>query len=156
LNVKQILYVVAIILLVILTSYLLTRRDTKSGQVCPIPASNQAASIAQEETKGNTIEAQKATAQPKVTFIELGSVGCTPCDMMRPILDEIEKEYEGQVVVRFYDVKSLFGGAYAEKYRVQFIPTQVFLDKDGIEYSRHVGFFPKEEIVKILELRGVE
>ncbi len=76
--------------------------------------------------------------------------------MMRPILDEIEKEYEGQVNVRFYDIKSLFGRPYAEKYRVQFIPTQVFLDKDGNEYYRHVGFFPKEEVVKILQLRGVK
>ncbi len=76
--------------------------------------------------------------------------------MMRPILDEIEKEYEGQVNVRFYDVRSLFGKPYAEKYMVQLIPTQVFLDKNGIEYYRHVGFFPKDEVVKILELRGVK
>ena len=155
-NFKQILSIVVVISLVLLVSYLLTQKGVKSGQVCPAPALKQVASITQEETKGDTIEAQKATFQPKVTFVELGSVGCTPCDMMRPILDEIEKEYESQVNVRFYDVKSLFGGPYAEKYKVQFIPTQVFLDKDGVEYYRHVGFFPKEEIIKILQLRGVK
>ncbi|MFC1767301.1 thioredoxin family protein [Candidatus Margulisiibacteriota bacterium] len=92
----------------------------------------------------------------KVTFIELGSVGCLPCDMMQPILDEIEKEYEGQVAVRFYDVRSLFGKPYAQKYGIRMIPTQVFLDKDGNEYYRHSGFFPKDELVKILEQKGVE
>jgi thioredoxin 1 len=76
--------------------------------------------------------------------------------MMQPILSEIRKEYEGRVNVLFYNLKSMSGRPYAEKYRVQFIPTQVFLDKNGIEYYRHVGFFPKDEVVKILELRGVK
>jgi len=31
------------------------------------------------------------------------------------------------------------------------IPTQIFLDKDGREVFRHIGYFPYEEIVKILE-----
>ena len=113
----------------------------------PVPKVVQASTVA---------TVTKPTTNIKVTFIELGSVGCTPCDMMRPILDEIEKEYEGQVLVRFYDVRSLFGRPYAEKYAVRMIPTQVFLDKDGNEYFRHVGFFPKEEILKILQLRGVK
>jgi len=149
-NFKQILSIVVVISLVLLVSYLLTQRGGKNGQICPVPAIKQGAKQAVP------LPQKAATNHPKVTFVELGSVGCTPCDMMRPILDEIEKEYEGQVIVRFYDVKSLFGGPYAEKYRIQFIPTQVFLDKDGIEYYRHVGFFPKEEIIKILQLRGVK
>ena len=149
-NIKNIIYVVAAILLILIASYLLTQRGVKNGQICPVPAIKQGAKQAVP------LPQKAATNHPKVTFVELGSVGCTPCDMMRPILDEIEKEYESQVNVRFYDVKSLFGGPYAEKYRVQFIPTQVFLDKDGIEYYRHVGFFPKEEIIKILQLRGVK
>jgi len=103
-----------------------------------------------------TATVTKPTMNIKVTFIELGSVGCIPCDMMRPILDDIEKGYEGQVLVRFYDVRTILGGPFAEKYKVRMIPTQVFLDKDGVEYFRHVGFFPKEEIVKILQLRGVK
>ena len=149
-SIKNIIYIIVIILLVFPASYLLTRRDIKSGQVCPATAIKQGAK------QVVPLPQKAATNHPKVTFVELGSVGCTPCDMMRPILDEIEKEYESQVNVRFYDVKSLFGGPYAEKYRVQFIPTQVFLDKDGVEYYRHVGFFPKEEIIKILQLRGVK
>ena len=103
-----------------------------------------------------TATVTKPTMNIKVTFIELGSVGCIPCEMMRPILDDIEKGYEGQVLVRFYDVRTILGGPFAEKYKVRMIPTQVFLDKDGVEYFRHVGFFPKEEIVKILQLRGVK
>jgi thioredoxin 1 len=159
-NIKNIIYVVVIILMVFIASYLLTQRGVKSGEVCPAPVikqnAQQAVPVAPKKTDISTIESKTAINGPKVTFIELGSVGCTPCNMMAPILDEIEKEYEGQVNVRFYDVNSLLGGPYGEKYRVQFIPTQVFLDEGGVEYYRHVGFFPKEEIVKILRLKGVK
>lgn len=91
-----------------------------------------------------------------VTFVELGSVRCIPCKKMVPIMDDIKKEYAGQVKVIFYDVWTDEGKPYAEKYKIRLIPTQVFLDKDGKEYFRHEGFFPKEELVKILEQKGVK
>lgn len=101
----------------------------------------------QEENKAGSI---------KVTFIELGSVRCIPCKKMQPIMEEIKKEYAGQVEVVFYDVWTNEGRPYAAKYKIKLIPTQVFLDKDGNEYFRHVGFFPKEELVKILKQKGVK
>ncbi|MCP4158217.1 MAG: thioredoxin family protein [bacterium] len=92
----------------------------------------------------------------KVTFIELGSVRCIPCKKMKPIMDAIEKEFAGQVKVVFHDVWETEGKAAAKKYNVKLIPTQVFLDKEGNEYFRHVGFFPKEKLVKILKQKGVK
>jgi len=92
----------------------------------------------------------------KVTFIELGSVKCIPCKMMKPIMEEIEKEYKGQVKVVFYDVWTAKGKPFARKYRIRVIPTQVFLDKNGKEYFRHEGFFAKDELVKVLKMKGVE
>ncbi|MDZ7860353.1 MAG: thioredoxin family protein [Candidatus Krumholzibacteriota bacterium] len=91
-----------------------------------------------------------------VTFIELGSVKCIPCRMMQPIMDEIEKEYARQVKVVFHDVWTEEGKPYARKYRIRAIPTQIFLDKDGNEYFRHEGFFPKEELVEVLKKKGVK
>ncbi len=91
-----------------------------------------------------------------VTFVELGSVNCIPCKKMQPIMDEIEKEYAGQVKVVFHDVWTAEGKPFAAQYKIRLIPTQVFLDKDGKEYFRHEGFFPKEELVKILKQKGVK
>lgn len=88
-----------------------------------------------------------------VTFIELGSVRCVPCRMMQPIMEEIEKDYAGKVKVVFYDVWTEAGRPYAEFYRIRVIPTQIFLDKDGKEYYRHEGYFPKDELIKVLELK---
>ncbi|MGZ5478786.1 MAG: TlpA family protein disulfide reductase, partial [Candidatus Aminicenantales bacterium] len=46
--------------------------------------------------------------------------------------------------------------APAEKYGIQLIPTQVFLDQKGKEIARHVGLFPKEEILELLKKHGVQ
>jgi len=92
----------------------------------------------------------------KVTFVELGSVGCIPCDKMQPIMKEIEEEYKGQVKVVFHDVKTAEGEPYKKIFNIRAIPTQVFLDKDGNEYYRHLGFFAKDELIKVLEKQGVK
>jgi len=91
-----------------------------------------------------------------VTFVELGSVRCIPCKMMQPIMKDIEKEYAGQVKVVFHDVWTPEGEPFAASYKIRVIPTQVFLDKDGEEYFRHEGFFPKDELVKVLKQKGVK
>lgn len=92
----------------------------------------------------------------KVTFIELGSVSCVPCRLMQPVMEQVEKKYEGQVNVVFYDVWTPIGRPFGQQYKIRAIPTQVFLDKDGKEYYRHVGFFPFDELEKILKLKEVK
>lgn len=92
----------------------------------------------------------------KVTFIELGSVRCIPCQQMQPVMKSIEEKYAGQVNVVFHDVWTEEGKPYAIKYGIESIPTQVFLDKEGKEFFRHVGFFPEEELVKVLQQKGIK
>jgi len=92
----------------------------------------------------------------KVTFIELGSVKCIPCQKMEVVLESIKKKYPKDVKVVFYDVWTPAGKPYAQKYGIRSIPTQVFLDANGKEYYRHIGFFPEKELIKILEKKGVK
>lgn len=91
----------------------------------------------------------------KVTFIELGSVRCIPCRKMQKVMDQIEEAYGDQVKIIFYDVWTDEGKPFGAKYKIRLIPTQIFLDKDGEEYFRHEGFFPKEELEKVLKKKGV-
>ena len=92
----------------------------------------------------------------KVTFIELGSVRCIPCQKMEAVLESIKKKYPNDVKVIFYDVWTETGKPYAKKYGVSSIPTQVFLDKNGKEYFRHVGYFEENEVIKILKQKAVK
>jgi len=93
--------------------------------------------------------------RPLVTFVELGSVKCIPCRQMQPVMKAVEGKYGKQLNVVFYDVWKDDQREYAEKYKIQVIPTQVFLDKDGKEFFRHEGFFPESEIDKLLQKRGL-
>lgn len=90
-----------------------------------------------------------------VTFIEIGSVNCIPCRMMQPVMQQVERKYGPQVKIIFYDVWTPAGRPYAQKYGIQAIPTQVFLDRNGKEYYRHIGYFPFEELEQVLKKGGV-
>jgi thioredoxin 1 len=105
---------------------------------------------------GTPNAALSATKAPIVTFIELGSVNCIPCKAMQPVMESIRTKYPDQVSVLFYDVWTKEGQPYGQRYGIRVIPTQVFLDKDGKEYYRHEGFFPEEELLKILGKGGVK
>ena len=111
--------------------------------------------ISDNNTKATLTQEDTTTDEVKVTFVELGSVDCIPCDKMQPIMKEIEEEYKGQVKVVFHDVKTAEGKPYIKEFGIRAIPTQVFLDKDGNEYFRHLGFFAKDELIKVLKMQGV-
>lgn len=102
-----------------------------------------------------TIQKESAVKY-KVTFIELGSVRCIPCQKMQPVMKSIQEKYGKQVKVTFYDVWTPEGQPFAKKYNIESIPTQVFLDENGKEYSRHVGYFPEEDVIKMLKKMGVK
>ena len=91
-----------------------------------------------------------------VTFVEIGSVNCIPCKAMQPIMQAVEEEYRGQVKIVFHDVWTAKGKMDAAKYNIRVIPTQVFLDKNGHEYYRHEGYFPKEGVVQVIKMQGVK
>ena len=92
----------------------------------------------------------------KVTFIELGSVGCIPCRQMQSVMESIESRYGNEVKIEFHDVWTESGKPFGVKYGIESIPTQVFLDQTGKEYFRHVGYFPEAELVKVLQQKGVK
>ncbi|MHC5139712.1 MAG: thioredoxin family protein [Planctomycetota bacterium] len=80
----------------------------------------------------------------KPVLLELGSHSCIPCKKMMPILEELSTE-QSAFMVSFVDVWAVEGKS--EQYGIQSIPTQIFFDKDGAELFRHVGFYPKEDIL---------
>ena len=104
---------------------------------------------------GNAL-AKAPSDRVKVTFVEIGSVNCIPCKAMQPIMKEVEEEYKGQVKIIFHDVWTEKGKADARKYNIRVIPTQVFLDKNGKEYFRHEGYYPKADVVRVIKMRGVK
>ncbi len=53
--------------------------------------------------KSSAVTSQKAE-DPKICFIELGSVKCIPCRQMQPVMKNIEAKYLPRAKVISYDV----------------------------------------------------
>jgi thiol-disulfide isomerase/thioredoxin len=89
----------------------------------------------------------------KVTFLELGSVGCKPCEEMKPVMEAVRQRFPDEVEVIFHDVRR--DPSIAARYRISLIPTQIFLLPDGAEFFRHEGFFSEGEVTAVLLKMGV-
>lgn len=104
----------------------------------------------------NSFQCKEKAKKPIVTFVELGSVRCIPCKKMQPVMKSLEEKYGEQLEIIFYDVWTQEGKPKGAEYKISAIPTQVFLDKNGKEFHRHVGFYPEDEIDDLLKKQGLK
>jgi len=100
------------------------------------------------------VDLNRLPVQGMVTMIDLGAKKCVPCKMMAPIMEKMEKQYEGKAAIVFIDVWE--NRDQATKYGVKVIPTQIFYDEKGKETYRHVGFFSEKAIVGVLHSMGID
>jgi thiol-disulfide isomerase/thioredoxin len=96
----------------------------------------------------------KARNSGKPSLADFGATGCVPCDMLAPILKDLEAKYKDKLNVLFVHVREK--QILAARYGVETIPVQIFFDKTGKEVFRHVGFWPQAEIEKKLAEMGVK
>lgn len=95
----------------------------------------------------------RARREHKLVMLELGSVGCIPCEEMRPVMDKLRADYKSKLEVLFIDVRK--DHESARRFRVYMIPTQVFLDENGKEFHRHLGYYSFGEIQAVLKKKGL-
>jgi thioredoxin 1 len=88
-----------------------------------------------------------------VTLVDLGANTCIPCKMMAPILEKMERVYQGKAAVVFIDVWKNPAGA--ERFKIRVIPTQIFFDKKGKEVLRHEGFLSEKDIIAVFKKLGI-
>jgi thioredoxin 1 len=101
-----------------------------------------------------SISWSEAISNGKPTLAEFGRGTCVPCQQMKPILEELAVEYESKLNVLIISVDTY--AALTRQFQILAIPTQIFLDKDGKEVSRHVGYFAKKDIINTLITMGIE
>jgi thioredoxin 1 len=95
----------------------------------------------------------QAKKNGSAVMLELGSVGCIPCEQMKPVMQKLRDSYKGKLEVIFIDVRQ--DNKTGRRFGVHMIPTQVFLDKQGKEFHRHVGYYSFEEIAPVLKKQGL-
>jgi thioredoxin len=72
---------------------------------------------------------------------------CAPCKKVAPILEEISKEYDGQIKIYKVDVDK--ETELASAFGIQSIPTLLFIPKEG-QPQMTMGAMPKDGFVKAI------
>ncbi len=72
----------------------------------------------------------------KPVVVDFWAEWCGPCRFIGPIIDDIAKEYEGQVIVAKCNVDN--SPEITKKYNIRSIPTVLYF-KNGEIIDKHVG-----------------
>jgi len=108
------------------------------------------AACSQTVSPENPLAEALATGKPTVAGFVGDECGCKD---MKPNLEELAAEYEGRcniLIINAMDNKDA-----ARQYEITLTPTLVLFDSGGHEVTRHVGYWPREDIVAQLEVIGV-
>lgn len=83
----------------------------------------------------------------KLVLVDFYANWCGPCQMLSPILEELEKENKELTIVKI-DVDK--NESLARKHGVMSIPS-LEIYKEGNLISKHVGYLSKDELKDLLK-----
>jgi thioredoxin 1 len=106
----------------------------------------------QAQQRAGKSEEKEPPPTPSVRFIELGAEWCGPCQSMKPIIEELKKQYRGKVEFVAIDIDK--NKDAAQKYNVSAIPVQLIF-QNAKQVFRHTGSISKADIVEQFKKLGV-
>lgn len=81
-------------------------------------------------------------------IVDFYATWCGPCKRLAPILEEVQKEYAGKIII--YKVDTGVERELAAYFGIQSIPTVLWCPKKGKPLLTK-GLLPKENIIQIIE-----
>jgi thiol-disulfide isomerase/thioredoxin len=94
----------------------------------------------------------RARLSGKPTMVQFSSSGCSPCEMMKPIVKKLRKKYADTINVISIPVSK--NQMLAKRFNVRAVPVQVFFDKKGKTVHHHMGFMAEADIISQFKKMG--
>lgn len=88
--------------------------------------------------------------KPNIKLLDFWAAWCGPCKIMNPIIEELEKTYEGKLTVEKINVDAPESQEMVAKYQVMAMPTY-FIEKDGQVVQQFVGAQSKSALVAAID-----
>ena len=98
----------------------------------------------------NKEEFDQLIKEDKLIFVDMFATWCGPCQMMSPIIDEIDKEYRHDDRVELVKVDIDENPDIAASFNVMSVPTFLFIKNEKTQESI-VGATSKDIIVKRID-----
>jgi len=93
---------------------------------------------------------EETLSKSQYVFVDFGAQWCGPCKSLHPVIEKLEKEYEGRVMFVKADVEEC--SDTAESYRIMSVPTMLcFKDGELVPGTKMVGAMPEAKIRENLE-----
>ncbi len=93
-------------------------------------------------------ELQKAMASGKPTLVMFYATWCNPCKLEKPVIRQIEQEYQNRLNVVYIDVDKY--PELSNRYGVRGTPTLMFFDSQGKLSRVYVGYTPKPTLIQTI------
>ena len=102
--------------------------------------------------KSDTLTNEENVSDVKVTglpvLMDFSATWCPPCQQFKPIFEEAKDRYSGQIEFKTIDVDA--EKELAQQFNITSIPAIVFIDAEGNEINRIIGFTDKDSFDKAI------
>lgn len=138
-------YVVKILVTILVIGLIAGVWMLKNGQAAPgkvqsAETEETGTQLAEERAEGyvplhvtEEIDLEELKSYGLPIVIDFGADSCAPCKAMAPVLETLNEELAGEAIILFVDVWKYH--SLALEFPVEVIPTQIFIDSDGMPYA---------------------
>ncbi len=100
---------------------------------------------------GEAAEVQAQIGQGTPVLLEFQSPYCLGCTAIKPLVDDVERQYAGRLIVLRMNIHSQAVRELSAAYDFQYTPTFIFFDSTGQEVWREVGSLSLERLQQSLQ-----
>ena len=87
---------------------------------------------------------QEVIKSDNLVLVDFWAPGCPPCEMIKPIIQEIAEEFQGKAKIGKLNVAE--NSIIAQQYEIKGVPT-IIIFKNGKVVERATGLRPKQVLI---------